>query len=332
MRRRGRPCAQFEHELRLDIRVAVSVFELTDLLTLISKCRIFEANAKGKTVDTKGSGSMKQDRRPPRFLKGPYSGSSNSQYRGSLSQERSNESASGSDSFKGPIKCFRRSSASTNQWPESRGSTGLSARPCIGPKPCIPMRVFAMSGVEASQSEELIEGKCVIKGRLLDVLYDLGAMHSFVSVKCVKSLGLYVIELLCNVVVTTPRSKPVATSWVCLGCFIMVHGREFEMDLICLSLSQLDVILGMDWLAANHVLLDCREKTLIFNALMTEIPRLLSQGAWENTVSTKAFMVMFSLEAESGMEPEYIPVVRDFLEVLLKDVSELLPKRDRIRH
>ncbi|XP_027364320.1 uncharacterized protein LOC113871424 [Abrus precatorius] len=150
-----------------------------------------------------------------------------------------------------------------------------------------------MSGAEASQSEELIRGKCIIKGRLFDMLFDSGAMHSFIFVDCVKGLGL-----------------------------------KFEVDLICLSFSQLDVILGMDWLAVNHVLLDCKEKTLIFDETMIEVPRLMSQGAWENTVNAKAFMVMFSREAESVVELEYIPIVKDFLEVFPEDVSELPLERE----
>ncbi|XP_027337228.1 uncharacterized protein LOC113850909 [Abrus precatorius] len=219
-------CAQFEHGLRPDIRAAVSVFQLTDLPTLLSKSRIFEANSRGKTVDTRGAG----------------------------------------------LAAKRSGSASASHRPESRGSSG----PSTGQKPSILGRVFAMSGAEASHLEELIRGKCIIKGRLLDVLFDSGATHSFIFVDCVKSLGLYVTELSCNVVVTTPTDKLVVTSWVCLGCAVMVHGRKFEVNLICLPLSQLDVILGMDWLAANHVLLDCREKTLIFGATIAEVPRLMS--------------------------------------------------------
>ncbi|XP_027364338.1 uncharacterized protein LOC113871441 [Abrus precatorius] len=164
--------------------------------------------------------------------------------------------------------------------------------------------------------------------KLLDVMFNSGATHCFVSVDCVKSLNLYITKLPCNVVVTTPMGKPVVTSWVCLGCSIMVHGREFEVDLICLSLSQLDIILGIDWLTANHMLLDYREKTLIFDTALTEVPRLMSQGAWENTVNAKAFMVMFSMKAKSMVEPEYIPVVRDFLKVSPEDVSELPPEKE----
>ncbi|XP_027351165.1 uncharacterized protein LOC113862275 [Abrus precatorius] len=68
-------CAQFEHGLRPDIRAAVTVFQLTDLPTLVSKSRIFEANSRRNTVDTRGAGPVRQDRRPPRFSRGPYSGS-----------------------------------------------------------------------------------------------------------------------------------------------------------------------------------------------------------------------------------------------------------------
>ncbi|XP_027343110.1 uncharacterized protein LOC113855679 [Abrus precatorius] len=314
-------CAQFEHGLRPDIRAAVSVFQLTDLPTLVSKSRIFEANSRGKTVDTRGTSPVRQDRRPHRFSRGSYSGSNSSQSRGSSSQEKSSGSGSGSSSFRGPLKCFRcggphmvkdcpqpritcsnsgklghvanecwpakRSGrASASQRPESRGSTGQ--------KPSIPGRVFAMSGVEASQSKELIQGKCIIKGRLLDMLFKWGATHSFISVDCMKSLGLYVTELPCNVVVTTSTGKPIV----------------------------------MSWLAANHVLLDYREKTLIFGATMAEVPRLMSQGAWENTVNAKTFMVMFLMEVESVVELEYIPMVRDFLEVFPKDVFELPPERE----
>ncbi|XP_027368243.1 uncharacterized protein LOC113874216 [Abrus precatorius] len=306
-------------------------------------------------VDTRGVSPVRQDRRSTRFSRGPYSGSNSTQSRESSSQEKSSRSGSRSSSFRGPLKCFRcgrphmvkdcpqpriacnncgksghianecwaakrSGSASAAQRPKSRGSTGQ--------KSSILGRIFAMSGVEASQSEELIRDKCIIKGQLLDVLFDSGATHSFISMDCVKGLNLYVTELPYNVVVTTPTSKPVVTSWVCLGYVMMVHGREFEVDLICLSLSQLDVILGMNWLPTNHVLLDCKEKTLIFGATMTEVPRLMSQGAWENTTNAKAFMVKFSMEVESMVELKYIPVVRDFLEVFPEYISELPPEKE----
>ena len=53
-------------------------------------------------------------------------------------------------------------------------------------RPKQPAKVFAMSGSQAVDSEELIRGKCYLCEKILDVLYDSGATHSFVSDECVK--------------------------------------------------------------------------------------------------------------------------------------------------
>ena len=43
-----------------------------------------------------------------------------------------------------------------------------------------------------------------------------------------------------------------------------VKGRKYRVNLICLPLQELEVILGMDWLFANRILIDCREEKLLF--------------------------------------------------------------------
>ncbi|XP_057733960.1 uncharacterized protein LOC130949182 [Arachis stenosperma] len=43
-----------------------------------------------------------------------------------------------------------------------------------------------------------------------------------------------------------------------------VQQREFVHDLICLPMTGLDLILGLDWLSKYHVLLDCSEKSVQF--------------------------------------------------------------------
>ncbi|XP_027343084.1 uncharacterized protein LOC113855653 [Abrus precatorius] len=273
-------CAQFEHGLRPDIRAAVSVFQLTDLPTLLSKNRIFEANSKGKTVDTRGADPVRQDKRPPRFSKGPYLGSNSSQSSRSSSQEKSSGSGSGLSSFKGPLICFRCGGPHmVKDCPQPRitcnnyGKSGHIANKCWAAK-----RSGSSSATQRPKSKGSTESST---GQKLSI---------FTVKRADLSLKLHVTELPYNVVVTTPT--------------------------------------GMDWLVANHVLLDCREKTLIFGATMAKVLRLMSQGAWENTVSTKAFMVMFSIETKSVVELEYIPVVSDFLEVFSEEVSELPPERE----
>jgi len=116
----------------------------------------------------------------------------------------------------------------------------------------------------AAGSDGLIQGTCFIVGRGLKVLFDSGATHSFVSSLCVDELGLPVRELHFELLVSTPASGIVSTSVVCAECPLVVEGRRFKVNLICLPLQGLDVILGMDWLAANHILIDCGQKRLVF--------------------------------------------------------------------
>lgn len=96
------------------------------------------------------------------------------------------------------------------------------------------------------------------------MLFDSGATHSFISKACVKKLGLSESELRFDLVVSTQAASEVKTSIACIRCPIEVEGRQFKLNLICLPLQDLEVILGMDWLAVNHILIDCGEKRLIF--------------------------------------------------------------------
>ncbi|XP_047148315.1 uncharacterized protein LOC124820623 [Vigna umbellata] len=56
----------------------------------------------------------------------------------------------------------------------------------------------------------------------------------------------------------------VKTATYCAKFPIVVEGRRFKVNLICLALQGLEVILGMNWLAVNHILIDYGEKKLVF--------------------------------------------------------------------
>jgi len=92
-----------------------------------------------------------------------------------------------------------------------------------------------------------------------------------------KRLGLPVCKLQCELVVSTPASGLVRTSSLCARCPVEVDRRRYKVNLICLPLQELEVILGMDWLSANHILIDCREKRLLFPD-SEELELVSSQG------------------------------------------------------
>ena len=107
-------------------------------------------------------------------------------------------------------------------------------------------RVFALTTIEATQSDNLILEPYLLLGQSVLVLLNFGATHSFISNACVGRLSLEKRDLGCELLVSTPSLGQVATSSICVGCLMEVVGCRFKVNLVCLPLEGLDVILGMD--------------------------------------------------------------------------------------
>ena len=65
-----------------------------------------------------------------------------------------------------------------------------------------------------------------------------------------------------SIVVATPVGDSVEVTHGVKGCSLTIDGQTYNADLVVLSIMGFDVILGKDWLAAHHAVLDCREKTV----------------------------------------------------------------------
>ncbi|XP_052732424.1 uncharacterized protein LOC128196223 [Vigna angularis] len=152
---------------------------------------------------------------------------------------------------------------------------------------------------------------------------------------CVERLGLVVRELPCDLVVSTPAAGLVRTSNVCSKCPIEVDGRRFRVNLICLPLQGLEVILGMDWLAANRILLDCGGKKLIFPKEDEDLS--LSLGVLRQDIfeGASCFLIMFHMDGNSNLNSSALGnqsvdllVVNDFMDVFPEEVHGLPPSRE----
>ena len=65
--------------------------------------------------------------------------------------------------------------------------------------------------------------------------------------------------------VDIPVGGIVIASDICKSCVTKIADRELVADLTLLEMKDFDVILGMDWLAANYASsVDCRSKKLKF--------------------------------------------------------------------
>jgi len=131
-------------------------------------------------------------------------------------------------------------------------------------------KVFALTGTQTVNEDRLIRGTCVFNSIPLIAIIDTGATHCFIAIDYARKLGLVMSDMNGEMVVETPAKSSVTTSLVCLSCPLSMFGRNFEVDLVCLPLTGMDVIFGMNWLEYNRVHINCFSKTVHFSSVEVE--------------------------------------------------------------
>jgi len=102
---------------------------------------------------------------------------------------------------------------------------------------------------EADDAPNVMTGTFSFLTQPVDVLFDSGAIHSFISVKLVETLGLISIHKSSLLSVILPDRKTFTCEEL-YECFpIRMYECEFLADLYRFELTDFRVILGMNWLA-----------------------------------------------------------------------------------
>ncbi|KAL0541388.1 hypothetical protein IC582_021430 [Cucumis melo] len=202
-------------------------------------------------------------------------------------------------------------------------------------------RVFATNKTEAEKADTVVTGTLPVLGHYALVLFDSGSSHSFISSAFVLHARLEVEPLHHVLSVSTPSGECMLSKEKVKACQIEIAGHVIEVTLIVLDMLDFDVILGMDWLAANHASIDCSRKEVTFNPpsmasfkfkgggskslpqVISAIraSKLLSQGTWGILAS-----VVDTREVDVSLSSE--PVVRDYPDVFPEELPGLPPHRE----
>ncbi|CAJ2636548.1 unnamed protein product [Trifolium pratense] len=306
-------CVKFESGLRPDIKHLIGFSQIRDFATLVDKCRICDDDGKAKTnyykamSDKRGKG---QDRGKPYGDKG----------------KKVVETSGGKK--KGSGQCYRSDVCQVKVTCFNCGEEGHKSPMCKKPKKTMG-KVFALSGDDADQGDNLIRGTCFIYNTPLIAIIDTGATHSFISVDCMKRLSIPVSEMSGRMEIETPANGSVTTRLVCRDCPVTVFGRHFGMDLVCIQLSGIDVIFGMNWLIFNRVHINCCEQTVVFPKPEESLHLMSKKEVVESLKEPVEVYALFaSLKMEGEVKVEELPVVCEFPDVFPEDVSDVPPKRE----
>ena len=93
-------------------------------------------------------------------------------------------------------------------------------------------------------------------------MFDSGALHSFIVASSVDVLGLEVETLEEPLHVNSPLGTRVRIDQICRDCELEISRILLTVDLRVMDISDFDVILGMDWLKAHRVVIDCESRRI----------------------------------------------------------------------
>ena len=92
------------------------------------------------------------------------------------------------------------------------------------------------------------------------MLFDSSASHSFIAASVVIELGLEVEALEEPLYVSSPLGIKARIGMICRGCDLEISRTLLTVDLRIMDMSEFDVILGMEWMTAYRVVIDCEHR------------------------------------------------------------------------
>ncbi|XP_073024228.1 uncharacterized protein [Primulina eburnea] len=190
-------------------------------------------------------------------------------------------------------------------------------------------RVFAITQEEVDNANEVVSGTILIQQVTAYALFDCGATHSFISRRFAKKLRYKPENLTEPFRIATPESRAIETHEIYRDCKVSISDQTFSADLIQLIMVDFDIILGMDWLARNNAIIDCKGKRvklrtpdqekIVFHGKSKEQKSLISASqAWRAMKSGEDIYLAVVSEVKNGPAE---------LKDLKEQLQELLDKR-----
>ena len=176
---------------------------------------------------------------------------------------------------------------------------------------------------EAQDQPATVMGTLLVNSVPASVLFDTGASHSFMSEDFAYKHDVKCEEMNTSVLVKTPVGQ-CQTSLVGIDVPVEIEGLEFYASPIILKSSNIDLILGMNWLKAHTASIVCTTKTV---HLLHPSDEIVTYQAHLVQNAEARLYALNALNAAPLEGIENIPVVREFLDVFPEELPGIPPAR-----
>ena len=137
-------------------------------------------------------------------------------------------------------------------------------------------RVYAVTPQAESADHPVIQGTFLLSRLWAIVFFYSSVSHSFIAASVVIELGLEVETLEESLYVSSPLGTRARLGMICRDCALEISGTLLTVDLRIMDMSEFDVILGMDWMTAYRVVIDCERRRV--TAYTQDDTRVVFQG------------------------------------------------------
>ena len=197
-------------------------------------------------------------------------------------------------------------------------------------------RVYAITTQAESADHSAIHGTFLLSRLWARVLFDYGASHSFIAASAVIELGLEVETLEEPLYVSSPLGIGARIRMICRDCKLEISGTLLTVDLRIMDMSEFDFILGMDWLIAYRIVIDCERRRVtaytqdgtcvVFQGDKHDIlPYTVYESRCQEQLA--GWLASLTLEDEERLDLDLPRVVCEYVDVFLDELPGLPPQR-----
>jgi hypothetical protein len=178
-------------------------------------------------------------------------------------------------------------------------------------------RIYYTQVATTPDGEPVMMGTFLVANHPAVILFDSGASHTFISKKFVEQHCISCHESKEGFKIHSPGGQ-IFTREVAYQVPVTLAGRDFPTNMIVLKGQDIDVILGMNWLARHKATLNTDQRIIRLSHNQEEILLPIP-------IPTKATGRVYE-----AIIPEIkdIPVVCEFPDVFLEDLPGLPPERE----
>nr|GEU69770.1 putative reverse transcriptase domain-containing protein [Tanacetum cinerariifolium] len=199
-------------------------------------------------------------------------------------------------------------------------------------------RAYAIKDAEP-KGPNVVTGTFLLNNRYAFVLSDSGSDRSFMDTRFSSMLDIDPVKIGASYEIELSDGRVVSTNTVLKGCTLNLVNRVFEIDFMPIELGTFDIITSMDWLVKHDAVIVCGDRVVRIsygNKMLTvESDKGVSRLKVISCIKARKytergchlFLAHVTEDKSKEKRMKDMPVIYDFLEVFLEELTGLPPPR-----